>query len=154
MKSPTKTGTVALVVRFDGNVPILIESLSEDSEIAILQASVDAEQPEPLQAVYSHRERQRHEDDEFGNYVEELLSQSCVRPEIQEHGVQWLKSKMKIERFVKSEREATQVIAQYAFRVFSESPWRTDFFLAGPSSKVRIRVFPVSIRDKSRENAA
>ena len=41
----------------------------------------------------------------------------------------------------RSEKEATTVIAGYAFKLFMENPKRTEFLLAGPAAKVRIRVF-------------
>jgi hypothetical protein len=137
---PTKTGTVALIISYDGKTPILLDSLSDDAEIAMLESAVQAGESEPLQAVYMARTRQAKEDEEFGNYVEELLSQPFVRPEIQEHGLQWLKSKIRIEEFQRSEKEATMVISQYAFKVFQESPWREEFFLAGPTAKVKIKI--------------
>lgn len=140
MSKPTKTGTVALVIRFDQNTPVLLDSLSDDSEIATFEAATVSGQGNPLECVYTLRQKQAKEDEDFGNYVEELLSQPFVRPEIQEHAIHWLKSKIKIEQFQKSEREATQVIAAYAYRVFAENPWRKDFYLAGPNAKVRILV--------------
>jgi hypothetical protein len=140
---PTKTGTVALIISYDGSgssQPVLIDSLSDDAEIAMLEAAIQAGEPKPLQTVYDARSRQAKEDEEFGNYVEELLSQPFVRPEIQEHGLQWLRSKMRIEDFQKSEKEATQVITQFAFKTFQERPTRVDFTLAGPKAKVRIKI--------------
>ena len=136
-----KVGTVALIVRSDGTAPTLIETLSDDREIAMLEAALGSGENDPLEPVYSLRARQAKEDQEFGDYVEELLSQPFVRPEIQEHGIQWLKSKIRIEQYQKCEGEATQVIANYAFKLFLENPKRTEFFLAGPAAKVRIRVF-------------
>jgi hypothetical protein len=36
------------------------------------------------------------------------------------------------------------VIAQYAFQVFSGDPKKTDFLLAGPRARVRVRVIDLS----------
>jgi len=36
------------------------------------------------------------------------------------------------------------VIAQYAFQVFSDDPAKTDFLLAGPKARVRIRVIDLT----------
>ena len=136
----TKIGTVALVVRLDQKPPALVDQFSDDAEIVVFESAAQIGEPNPLQAVYDRRRKLALEDEEFGNYVEDLLSQPFVRPEIQEHGVQWLKSKLKIENFQKCESEASKTIADYAFRVFCKDPTRTEFLLAGPLAKVKIRV--------------
>lgn len=145
-----KVGTIALVIRFDHRSPVLVDSLSDDREIAMLEAAMGSGKTDPLETVYSMRFRQAKEDEEFGNYVEELLSQPFIRPEIQEHGIQWLKSKIRIEQYQKCEAEATQVIAGYAFKVFQENPKKKDFFLAGPTAKVRIRIFTLPASSEAR----
>lgn len=136
-----RMGTVALIIGMQDKNACLIDILSDDREIEQLAVSLQQGESDPLEAVYSFRDRQTREDDDFGNYVEELLSKPFVRPEIQEHGVNWLKSKIRIEKHQKTETEAAKVIADYAFKVFSENPDKTDFTLAGPHAQVRIRVF-------------
>jgi len=138
-----RAATVALVVRYNGEVPTLIDILSDDREITLLKAGFDLGEIDPLKRVYEHRAQQVKEEDDFGDYVEDLLSQPFLRPEIQEHGVQWLRSKIRIEQYQKSEQEAARIIADYAYKVFQEDQSRTDFFLAGPTTKVRIRVFVI-----------
>jgi hypothetical protein len=142
-KHPPRIGTVALVVRDSQGKFELIESLSDDAEIETLESALEKGQPDPLASVQRLRQRIAQEDEEFGDYIEELLSQPTVRPEIREHGLKWLRSKMRIEQFQRSEREATEVIAQFAFRVFSQEPERRDFLLAGPNAQVRVRVLTV-----------
>lgn len=157
MKAQNRMSTVALVVRYEGADPVLLESFSDETEIAIFESAVKGDEEDPLSSVYAMRERQAKEDEEFGNYVEDLLSQPFVRPEIQQHGLQWLKSKMRIEEFQRSERDATNVIAQYAWKLFQENSQRTDFILAGPTAKVRVKVFtldPQERRSDSRSSAA
>lgn len=122
----------------------LVEVISDEFEIGLLEASWQAGSPDPLESVHEFRRKQREEEGEFGNYVEELLSQPFVTNEIQEHGVQWLKSKIRIEKHVQNENEAAKVIAEYAMKVVTKDPEKTDFFLAGPKAMVRIRVFAVS----------
>ena len=141
--NPMKIGTVALVVCCPEKLkpPVLVAQLSDDHEIAALAAAVESGEVQPLEHVYQIRQKQEKEDEEFGNYIEKLLSQPFVRTEVQHHGVQWLKSKIKIEEFKKSEGEATRVIADYAFKLFQDHPDRTEFILSGPAAKVRIRVF-------------
>jgi hypothetical protein len=122
----------------------LVEVISDEFEIGLLEASWQAGSPDPLESVREFRRKQTEEEGEFGNYVEELLSQPFVANEIQEHGVQWLKSKIRIEKHVQSETEAAKVIAEYAMKVVTKDPEKTDFFLAGPKAMVRIRVFSVN----------
>ncbi len=149
-----KLGTVALVVRYDDRnpEPVLVEKFSDDHEIATFEAAVQAGANDPVATVYQLRARQAKEDEEFGNYVEDLLSQPFVRPEIQEHGVQWLKSKIRIEEFQKCEAEATQIIAEFALKVFRDDQTRREFVLAGPVAKVKIKIFLMS--EKSAQSAA
>jgi hypothetical protein len=139
-----KAATIALIVRsLQGTSPQLVDVLSDDREISLLESEVGSGEQDPLKRVYEFRSHQAREDDEFADYVEDLLSQPFVKPEIQEHGVQWLRSKMRIEQFQKNEAEAAKVIAQYALKVFSTDPERRDFLLAGPRAQVRVRVFVV-----------
>lgn len=146
MRTTTKMGTVALIVQRDGQDLLLVENIADDREIEIFESALQKGENTPLESIYQSRLRQEKEDEDFGNYVEDLLSQPFVRPEIQEHGVQWLKSKIRIEQFQKSEREAAKIIADYAFKLYQENPSRTDFFLAGPAAKVRIRIFVIDQR--------
>ncbi len=100
------------------------------------------------------RERQSKEDEEFGNYLEDLLSQPYVRQEVQEHGLAWLKSKIRIDEFQKAESEAAEVIARFAFDRFRKDQSMTDFLLAGPTARVRIRIFRVERNLKTIYTAA
>jgi hypothetical protein len=152
-KPQMKAATIALVVRsLRGEAPQLVDVLADDREITLLETEVVSGETDPLQKVYEYRTTQSKEDDEFADYVEDLLSQPFVKPDIQQHGVQWLKSKMRIEEFQKSEAEAAKVIAQYALQVFTHDPKRTDFLLAGPRAQVRVRVFV--IHEERMRNAA
>ena len=139
-----KSATLALVVRIENGQPSFVEALSDDREIQILEAVMSTGDPDPLGKVYAQRDSQRKEDEEFGDYVEELLSQPFVRPEIREHGVQWLRSKMRIEQYQRSEAEAARVIADYAYKMFREDQARKDFYLAGPTNRVRVRILLLS----------
>ena len=151
MRAP-RTGTVALIVRLDGASPTLVNTLSDDREIDALETELKSGNRNPMATVLAVRERQTKEDEEFGDYIENLLSKPFVKPEIQEHGVQWLKSKMKIEQFQEAERRATKVIADYAFKLFLETPKSVDFFLAGQNARVRIRIFVLD--QEAKEQAA
>lgn len=140
-----KDGTVVLLVSTGSNshskTPELIDYLYDDREIAVVESALQSGVNDPLELISEFREREKQEEEEFGNYVENLLSQPFLKSEIQNHAIQWLKSKIRIEQFQKAEREATQVIARYAFNLFKTDPERKDYFLAGPTAKVRIRIF-------------
>lgn len=150
-----KTPTVALVVRSIEGAPQLVDILCDDGEIALLELAILENREDPLDAVYDHRKQTQKEESEFADYVEDLLSQPFLRPEIQEHGIQWLKSKLRIEEYQQSEVDAARVIAAYAFQIFAQEPQKTDFFLAGPRTQVRIRVFDLgALTDEPVANAA
>jgi hypothetical protein len=136
--------TIAIVVTRDGGEPILADTLTSPEEILELEMAMINREPEPLKRVEAFRTKQRADDEEFADYVESLLSQPFLKPEVQEHAVQWFKSRSKIESYQKAEDEASRVIAQYAFQVFSDDPAKTDFLLAGPKARVRIRVIDLS----------
>ncbi len=134
-------GTLALLIRKNRKTPELVHTLTDDREIAVLEAAVQEGEHDPLEKVFLYRSLQAKEDEEFGSYVEELLSQPFVRPEVQAHGVQWFKSKIRIEEHSKTEQAAARVIAEYACKIFQEDSNRTDFTLVGPHAEVRVRIF-------------
>jgi hypothetical protein len=139
---PTKAATIALVVKsLAGTTPQIVDVLSDEREISVLETGWQSGEDEALGKVYAYRDDQAREDDEFADYVEDLLSQPFVKPEIQAHGVQWLKSKLRIEEFERNEREAAKIIAEYALTVYRDDPKRRDFLLAGPKAQVRVRIF-------------
>lgn len=122
-----------------------VETFSDEREIFALEEAIQAGNPFPLQTVYEYRARTAREDEEFGDYVEDLLCQKMVRPEVQSHGVAWLRSKMRIEEFRRQERAAAEVIAHFAISKIKEDPELDDFILAGPGVQVRIRIFKVKL---------
>jgi hypothetical protein len=139
-----RTSTVALVIKFQENQPVLLDTLCDEREILRLQHALVQGTNDPLEDVYQQRTLRVQEEEEFGNYVEDLLSQPFVRPEIQEQGLAWLKSKIRIEQHQKIETEAAQIIADFAYRVFQENQSRTDFLISGPKSGVRVRIFVIA----------
>jgi hypothetical protein len=149
-----KAATIALVVRTPGNQsPEIVEVLSDDREISLLESGLGTgreSEDQALVRIRDLRQSQAREDEEFADYVEELLSQPFVKPEIQEHGLQWLKSKLRIEEFQKNEREAAKIIADYALKVYSTNPSRRDFLLAGPRTEVRVRIFVLGQEDQAQ----
>lgn len=150
LETPTsivmRAPTIALAVAIKDGTPVLLETISDSQEIHLLEQSVQLGMTDPLQRVRDHREKQRREDNEFSDYVEGLLSKPFLKTEIQKHGVQWLKSRIRIEQFQKDEKEAAKVIANYAFQIFSSETSLRDFFLAGPKAQVRVRVIVLQIQ--------
>lgn len=146
-----KTATVALVVKFREDEPSLTTVISDEEEIEVMEAACREGRADPLVAICEHRSQREKEEEEFSEYVEELLAQPFLRKEIQDHGVQWLKSKLKIEDYQRAEAEAAQVIADYAYRLYQQNRGLTDFFLTGPNTRVRVRVFvlPTASFDRS-----
>lgn len=140
-----RIGTVAIILAESTERPEWIETFSDEREIEALERAIELGSNDPIKAVYAFREKLEKEDEEFGDYVEELLTQKKVRPEIQDHGVAWLKSKLKIEEYRRQEEQAAEVIATYAMSRVRENPTLEDFMLAGQGVKVRVRVFKVKL---------
>lgn len=136
--------TIAIVVTQHSGEPVLTEILTSSEEILEVELALRNRDPEPLRRLQEFRSKQSSEEEEFADFVEGLLSQPFVKPDVQEHAVQWFKSRAKIEAFQKAEDEASRVIAQYAFQVYSNDPAKVDFMLAGPKARVRIRVIDMS----------
>lgn len=143
-------GTIAIVVKLEENVPVLIDAFSDDTEIVWLEKAIMDGAGDPLRDVYERRASQRLEDEEFANYVEELLSQPFLDPKIQEHGVQWFRARHRIEMHEQNEREAKAAIVQYAMDIFAENLSLTEFELNGNQSKVRIKIH---VLDRSKQAA-
>ena len=136
-----KTATVALIIKYEHDLPTLSSIVSDEAEIEVLETVARDGGPDPLSALCDYRDQRKREEEEFGDYVEDLLSQPFLRKDVQDHGVQWLKSKIRIEEYQRAEMEAAQVIADYAYKLFAKNHELRDLFLTGPNTKVRIRVF-------------
>src|SRR4051812_11377542 len=99
-----KMSTVALIVSSDiQKLPLLVDTLHDQGEIEYLETAIRSGEMNPLQQIYEHREHQLKQESEFGDYVEELLSQPFLNRDVQQHGIQWLKSKIRIEKYQKTE---------------------------------------------------
>jgi hypothetical protein len=132
----------------------LAEIVSDDQELEILEQAFSDADRDPLAEIQEHRRRIAREDDEFGDYVEQLLCQPFVKTEIQEHGVEWMKSRIRIEQFQRTESAAAKVIGDYAYKLFSENRGLKDFFLSGPNTRVRVRIFVLKRDASDREGAS
>lgn len=148
MEDETQQPTITLVVNIGQDVPTLAETLINANEMLELEMALIKGESDPVAKVWEYRQKQKGEDEEFADFVEGLLSQPFLKPEIQQHAIQWFKSRMKIESFQKAEDEASRVIAQYAFQIYMGDRGKTDFLLSGPKAKVRIRVIELDLQSK------
>jgi hypothetical protein len=148
-----KAATLAIAVRLDEGKPILLDTFSDGHEIHLLETSLSKGVDDPLKPIYDRRVEQTLEDEKFSDYVEDLLSHPFVKPEIQEHGVQWLRSKIRIDQYQGEESQAAKVIAQFAFQMFCEDPTRTELMLEGPASQVKVKIVVVAA-PSANHNAA
>lgn len=136
--------TVALIVCSKQGATSLVDVLFEEHEIESVDQALQFGTQNPLSTIYQKRVEQSKKDEEFGDYVESLLTRSFPNSEIRNHCIQWLISKLKIEEFLKTERKAAETIAQYALKVFQSNPGSKDFMLKSVTSCVRIRVFEIT----------
>ncbi|MEK6705357.1 MAG: hypothetical protein AABZ06_06170 [Bdellovibrionota bacterium] len=136
-----KTATIALVVRTGMEIPSLLEVLSDENEIAMFEQLLMQNKHEPMSMLQRHRDMKTVQENEFGDYVEEIVSHPYAKKDIKDYGLRWLKSRMKIEEFQRSELEAAKIIGDYAYRIFLSDPDMVDFSLQGPSAAVRVKVF-------------
>ncbi len=142
---PAKMGTVAIILTQDEDVDHWIDTFSDEREISALEGAIEKGESFPLEKVYALREDQEEEESEFGDFVENLLSNQCTRSEVQAHGVAWLKSKIRIEKFKKQEQDAAEIIAQYALKKYQQQPDLKDFILSGQGVEVRVKIFSVRL---------
>lgn len=135
-------GTIGLLLRQDPKTRAIVldEVISDDRELSIVEKAIE-QGLSISQKLIEHRAAQAREEDEFGDYVEDILSQPFVSPDVKKHGLLWLKSKMRIEHYQRKELQASRVIADYAMKLFEENPAKTDLILKGPHSRVRVKIF-------------
>ena len=141
----SKMGTIAIILTQDEDTDHWVETISDEREIGVLECAIAKGESFPLESVYATREVQAEDDGEFGDFVETLLSNQCARSEIQAHGVAWLKSKIRIEKYKKQEQAAAEVIAQYALKKYEQQPDLKDFILEGHGVEVRVKIFSVRL---------
>jgi len=140
-----RTHTLALVLGFSSDKSVQsLEILQDATEIDFLESALRSGEKDPLHCIYQQRKIQLQQEIDFEDYVEGLLTQPFLDPVIQEHGVQWFRSKIQIEKYKKSEQQAAQVIAEYALKIYEKDPTRTDFTLVSTQTEVRIRIFTIS----------
>jgi hypothetical protein len=136
--------TLGLIVCSKEGLTSLVDILTEDQEIHFMEQVIQERSRNPLKAVYDRRAEQDRKDEEFGDYVEKLLTRPSPKSEIHRHCIQWLQSKAKIEEYLKNEREAAEIIAGYAVRIYESNREKRDFILVSQTTRIRIRIFEVT----------
>jgi hypothetical protein len=136
-----RTHTIAIILAYDQGRTVHIETLSDKDEIESLAEALDFGTQDPLNLIYEQRKVQEQLEVDFEDYVEALLTRPFLNLAIQSQGVQWFKSRIKIQEFKKSEEAAADVIAEHALKIYHKDPSQTDFFLMAKNSQVRVRVF-------------
>ncbi len=136
-----KTSQVALLVSSHAGAPVLVEFVSEDSEINWVEVAVHGGEKNLIACLFEYRAQLENEENQFADYVEELLSHPFLRKKIQRQGVQWFKSRIKIHQYQQAERKAMQFIVDYAYKIFLTQPHQRDFVLTTSTHQVRVRVF-------------
>lgn len=144
-------GTIALVVSFVENTVSLVDILSDIQDIEYLETAILAGKEDPLREMYDHREQRTQQDEEFGDYVEDLLCRANVDPEVQKQGIQWFQSRMKLATYQKQEQEAARIIGEYAFKLFEQDRRRTDYLLMSSTRQIRVRIFQLVPENENRK---
>src|SRR5687767_1288805 len=98
-----RTSTVALVVTFESGAPLWMDTISDEREIQYIEEALRAGDPQPLERVYESRASESKQDDDFGNYIEDLFSKPYVNTDSQKQGLKWLHSKIRIEKYQRIE---------------------------------------------------
>ncbi|MBU6374685.1 MAG: hypothetical protein KGQ59_01700 [Bdellovibrionales bacterium] len=141
-----KAGTVLILMGSDSDGrPFVLESVSDEPEVAFMEQIFADRHPNPVLALKEHRRRQEHEDEAFADYVEGLISAPSCGLRIQDHASQWFKSRIHLEQYRQAEAVARQVIVDFAFRLFCQDPSQTDFTLASSNAEVRVLVYRVDV---------
>ncbi len=144
-----KTHTIALVVSKpaspkDLSASLLLDVLQEEHEIEYLAEALTRGEKKPMQEILHRRSLINEREEIQADYIEQVLCRPFTQPRLQEQGLLWFKSKIKLDLHRRAELEAAKAIADYAYQIYQTDRSRTDFLLTGPKSQVRVRVFPIS----------
>jgi hypothetical protein len=143
MKSTGATAkhTLALVVRKREKKIEWLDTLSQESEILFFEALLGAGVQDPLLDLAVKREQERQSEDDFANYVEDLVVKPGLKPEVREQAVQWFYSRIRIEKYEAQEKQAAAVVARVALQLYQEHPAQVDFTLSSERSEIRVKIF-------------
>jgi hypothetical protein len=141
-----EVGTVLILLgRDEEGRPKILESVSDDPEILLVEEALAEHHPDPVMAVRQRRQEQENEEEAFADYIETLLSAATCGIQIQRHAALWFRSRIDLEEYRRAEIEARRVIVDFAFRLYCEDPSQTDFTLAAPHAEVRILIRDLAI---------
>lgn len=141
MSTPLIERTIALVVTYREQDPILLDSLSDDNEISTLEKSILVGGGHPLEMIYEEREKKRQCDQVMGAALERVIQEKDRPQEVKFYAIDWFKTKSRIDQLLEEEAKSREVIAKFAFQLFCEDHRKKDFFLQGSQVKLRVRVF-------------
>ncbi len=134
-----QTGTVLiLLVRDEEGRPRILDSVSDDPEISLIEQALADRSPDPVLAVRLRRQEQEAEEEAFADYVETLLSAPACGLQLQHHASLWFRSRIDLEEYRRAESKARRVIVDFAFRRYCDDPSQTDFTLVSHEAEVRV----------------
>jgi hypothetical protein len=118
----------------------MVEFLADQSEIEFFQDSTKS-LSERLQDIYLMRAQREQQEEDLADYVENLVLNPMLHPEIKQQGVEWFYSRIKIDQYRQKELQAAQLIAQYAFEQFLADTQKATFDLSSSENTVHIKIF-------------
>jgi hypothetical protein len=137
----SKTTQIALIITQEQGSPVLRDTLTSDSEIEFLIASMAKGELDPLGEIHRYRSHVEQQQTIFGDYVEDLLSKPFVEGSLQQQALKWLGAKIKIDQFQLQEKAAAKIISDYAYKLFKVEPAKNDFFIESAHFRIRVRIF-------------
>jgi len=141
-----EAGTVLILLgRDEEGRPKILESVSDDPEILLVEEALAEHHPDPVTVVRQRRQELENEEEAFADYIEGLLSAPACGIQLQRHAVLWFRSRIDLEAYRRAEIEARRVIVDFAFRLYCEDPSQTDFTLASPQAEVRVLIRDLAI---------
>lgn len=149
-----RTGTVAIILAVENGEEVWMDTVSDETEIQLLEQAIHKGVQEPLQILLHHRTNTLQKDENFGDFVENLLVKQRVSEDMKKHGVAWFESWHRIREYKKQEKEAAQTIAEFGLKIYQRDPSLKDFQIEAPGSKVRIRILHLPEQSLSRQYVA
>ena len=146
-----KTNQLVLVVEQQRDEQVLRDSFSDQDEIDLLLEAISQKEKNPLEIVHRFRQNRAREEEEFGDTVEALLLRPFLNMEIREHGINWFRSRIRMEEFRKTEENARKILTSYAFVLFQSNPELKDFTLQGRVAAVQVCVVDLALAEAEKE---
>ena len=114
----------------------------------VVEKGKDEDHSNLIKTLEDYRDKKEKENQQFEDYVEQLLSHPFLKPEIEKHALSWMHSKIRVEAYEQEERKAARVIGNYAFQLFQKSPQQSEFLLNGKDSEVRVFVYTFNLKEQ------